>query len=152
MPLHASCTRWRFLLLSQTCCVIDCSSFVLVHSILCMCTSWTTIVASGTHYTPCKNMQSTKSQYIGVWESGVFLDGTWALQDGSAFNGRFGNNVSRYLLMVSHVYTYTGFSLDEQYVKWNLSGTHLSSSFRYLLMTAFRQKVYCMQGGTLPCQ
>ena len=49
----------------------------------------------------CNNVQSTKSQYIGVWENGVFLNGTWALQDGSAFNGRFGNNVSHCLLVAA---------------------------------------------------
>lgn len=42
-------------------------------------------------------MQSTESQYIGNWESGVFVDGTWALQDGSAYNGHFGKNVSHNL-------------------------------------------------------
>ena len=47
-------------------------------------------------------MQSTESQYIGSWENGVFVNGTWALQDGSAYNGRFGNNVSHNLLLVMY--------------------------------------------------
>lgn len=46
-------------------------------------------------------VQSTKSQYIGNWENGSFVEGTWALQDGSAYNGRFGNNVGHDLLQIS---------------------------------------------------
>lgn len=50
---------------------------------------------------PCWYLQSTESQYVGNWENGGFVDGTWALQDGSAYNGRFGNNVGHQLYLAS---------------------------------------------------
>ena len=39
------------------------------------------------------DMQSTESQFIGAWDQGTFVEGTWALQDGSQYNGQFGNKV-----------------------------------------------------------
>ena len=38
-------------------------------------------------------MQATECQYIGEWVEGVFMSGTWALQDGSLYKGQFGDKV-----------------------------------------------------------
>lgn len=38
-------------------------------------------------------LQSTASQYIGEWDKGTFIRGTWALSDGSQFKGDFGSQV-----------------------------------------------------------
>ena len=38
-------------------------------------------------------MQATECQFIGEWVDGVFMSGTWALQDGSLYKGQFGNKV-----------------------------------------------------------
>lgn len=38
-------------------------------------------------------LQSTESQFIGEWDKGTFVSGTWALSDGSQFKGDFGSQV-----------------------------------------------------------
>ena len=38
-------------------------------------------------------MQAKGCQFIGEWAQGVFVSGTWALQDGSLYRGAFGNKV-----------------------------------------------------------
>ncbi|DBB17914.1 hypothetical protein WJX82_003420 [Trebouxia sp. C0006] len=37
--------------------------------------------------------KATECQFIGEWVDGVFMSGTWALQDGSLYKGQFGNKV-----------------------------------------------------------
>ncbi len=39
------------------------------------------------------DMQATECQFIGEWVDGVFMSGSWALQDGSLYKGHFGNKV-----------------------------------------------------------
>ncbi len=51
------------------------------------------LIAYGLHTTAQLDMQATECQFIGEWVDGVFVSGTWALQDGSLYKGQFGNKV-----------------------------------------------------------
>ena len=50
-------------------------------------------IANVLHTIAQNDMQATECQYIGEWVDGVFMSGTWALQDGSLYKGQFGNKV-----------------------------------------------------------